>query len=105
MQLSSEQRQADLIRIKSGDSVSNYPAIFSGFISKGIPEAEIKPRINIFTFNSWVTQGRRVKKGEHGVKCHTWIVSKSINKTTGEATTGKYPKKTTVFHISQTNAI
>ena len=33
-----------LARATTGQSMSNYPTIYGGFIQKGIPESEIKPR-------------------------------------------------------------
>ena len=54
-------------RAVAGQSVMNYAAIYEGFLAKGIPESEIKPRENVFTFWAWKAVGRRVKKGEHGV--------------------------------------
>jgi len=42
-----------LSRATSGMSVSNYPTIYGGFIEKGIPESEIKPRENVFTYHAW----------------------------------------------------
>lgn len=36
------QREA-LTRAVSGQSLANYPAIYSGFAEKGIPASEIKP--------------------------------------------------------------
>jgi hypothetical protein len=41
-----------LTRAVTGETLSNYPAIFRGFLEKGIPEAEIQPRVNIFTFQA-----------------------------------------------------
>jgi hypothetical protein len=75
-----------LKRAVSGQSFSNFPAIFSGFAAKGIPESEIKPRENVFTFQAWKALGRVVRRGEHGVKIATFIESKSkdIDKDTGE---------------------
>lgn len=32
----------------------------------------VKPRENVRTFNKWIENGRRVKKGEKSVKCGTW---------------------------------
>ena len=55
-------------RAVHGQSLSNFPAIFQGFAAKGIPESEIKPRENVFTFNAWKALGRVVRRGEHGVK-------------------------------------
>src|SRR5690348_9519963 len=45
--------QEALTRAISGHSLSNFPAIFAGFAAKGIPEAEITPRENVFTFDAW----------------------------------------------------
>ena len=56
-----------LKRAVSGQSFTNFPAIFQGFAAKGIPESEIKPRENVFTFQAWKALGRVVRRGEHGV--------------------------------------
>src|SRR6202790_3800812 len=96
-----------LQRAISGQSLSNFPAIFRGFAAKGIPESEIKPRENVFTFQAWKALGRVVRRGEHGVKGTTFIESKSkeIDKDTGERTRTRRPWTTTVFHISQTDPL
>ena len=88
-----------LFRAENSNSVSNYPAIYSGFEEKGI--SDIQPRVNVFTYHAWKAKGRQVRKGEHGVKVVTWI--KGTDKKTGKEKT--YPKRTTVFHISQTDPI
>ena len=56
-----------LSRAAQGQSFANWPAIFAGFTAKGIPETEIKPRENIFTYHAWRALGRQVRRGEHGV--------------------------------------
>lgn len=96
-----------LKRAVSGQSFTNFPAIFQGFAAKGIPESEIKPRENVFTFQAWKALGRAVRRGEHGVKITTFIESKSreINKETGESKLIRRPWTTTVFHVSQTEPI
>jgi hypothetical protein len=96
-----------LKRAVSSQSCSNFPAIFSGFAAKGIPESEIKPRENVFTFQAWKAPGRVVRRGEHGVKITTFIESKSkeIDKDTGEPKLIRRPWTTTVFHISQTEPL
>jgi hypothetical protein len=96
-----------LKRAVSGQSFTNFPAIFAGFAAKGIPESEIKPRENIFTFKAWKALGRVVRRGEHGVKITTFIESKSkeIDKDTGEPKLIRRPWTTTVFHISQTEPL
>lgn len=90
-----------LQRATIGQSFANYGAIFAGFQKMGIPEPEIKPRENVFTFKAWLALGRVVDKGQHGVRICTWI--DTTDKATGE--TKKRPKATTVFHISQTKPI
>lgn len=92
--MTKEQIQAEaLSNAINRDSIANYPAIFEGFAEKGIPESEIIPRKNVFTFNAWKALGRFVKKGEHGVKVTTWIVcnSKEVDATTGEKKSTRRP--------------
>lgn len=93
-----EIEQEAIDRAVNGQSLANYPAIFSGFMEKGIPEAEILPRENVFTYNAWKGLGRQVCKGEHGVKVQTW--RESVDKESGEVK--RFPKTSTVFHVSQT---
>src|SRR5260370_20800320 len=82
----SQTQVESLKRAVYGQSLSNFPAIFQGFAAKGIPESEIKPRENVFTFDAWKALGRYVRKGEHGVKVVTFIDSKSkeLDPYTGE---------------------
>jgi hypothetical protein len=102
-----QQRQEALTRAVSGQSFSNFPAIFQGFAAKGIPESEIKPRENVFTYQAWKALGRQVRRGEHGVKVVTFIdcQSKETDSDTGERKVFRRPWTTTVFHVSQTDAI
>ena len=97
--------EAALTRAVSGQSYSNFPAIFAGFAAKGIPESEIRPRENVFTFDAWKALGRVVRRGEHGVKVVTFIDCTKEDKETGEKKTFRRPWTTTVFHVSQTQAI
>ena len=90
-----------LHRATTGHSWANYGAIIDGFTRKGIPEDQIIPRQNVFTFNAWKALGRTVAKGEHGVKVITVIETK--DKDTGQLK--KRPWTTTVFHISQTKPL
>jgi hypothetical protein len=103
----SQSRLESLKRAVSGQSFSNFPAIFQGFAAKGIPESEIKPRENVFTFEAWKALGRVVRRGEHGVKVVTFIETKSkeVDQDTGERKIIRRPWTTTVFHISQTEPI
>jgi hypothetical protein len=102
-----EVRQEALTRAISGQTMSNYPAIYQGFIAKGIPESEIRPRENVFTFNAWRALGRTVRRCEHGVKVLTFIdrASKETDIDTGERKMIRLAWSTTVFHVSQTEAL
>jgi N-terminal domain of anti-restriction factor ArdC len=100
-----EMQAEALANARNGETMTNYPAIFAGFIEKGIPEYEIKPRENVFTFHAWKALGRSVKKGEHGVKVVTFIEASARDTSeAGEETVRTYrkPHTTSVFHISQT---
>jgi hypothetical protein len=103
------------------NSTMNYETIFEGFIEMGIDPDDIRPRENVFTFNAWKALGRVVRRGEHGVRCVTFIDRKG-----GEAegaadapspldaaiaeqgeNSGKrlLPRPVTVFHVSQTDPL
>jgi antirestriction factor ArdC-like protein len=100
-----EMQAEALANARNGQTMTNYPAIFAGFIEKGIAEYEIKPRENVFTFNAWKALGRSVKRGEHGVRVVTFIEANARDTNeAGEETVRTYrkPHTTTVFHISQT---
>jgi hypothetical protein len=90
--------QEALSNAVGGQSLTNYRDIFEGFIAKGIPIEDIKPRVNVYTYNAWRALGRFVKKGEHGVKILTFIQTRKEDKKTGEVTVSRRPWTTTVFH-------
>jgi len=103
-------QRAALNRATQGVTPSNDPAIFEGFMARSIPEDQIRPRENVFTFQAWKALGRFVRKGEHGVKVVTWIEAESKQAEVQEGEDQKrsafrFPKTTTVFHISQTEAV
>jgi antirestriction protein ArdC len=105
-----ELQQEALSRALSGQTMSNYVPIFEGFLAKGIPETDIKPRENVFTYHAWRALGRQVKKGEHGVKVTTFVPmdKKETDPDTGEAKKvkiGKRARTATVFHVSQTDPV
>lgn len=109
--LSKADKAADALgRAVSGQSTMNYGPIIDGFLAKGIARDDIKPRENIFTYDAWQAAGRQVRKGEHGVKCVTFIAMKG-KRIAGEESDSsrrggrRRPWRTTVFHISQTDAI
>jgi antirestriction protein ArdC len=87
------------------DSLTNYEAIYEGFIEKGIAAEDITPRVNVFTFNAWRALNRSVRKGEHGVKISTLIPCTKKDPDTGEEISVMKAKTTTVFHISQTDEL
>ena len=88
-----------------GQSVANYAAIFAGFEAQGIDLAEIRPRENVFTFNAWRALGRVVRKGQHGVAIVTVVPCAKRDRKTGEAVPVRKAKRTTVFHVSQTDVL
>ena len=104
---SQEMRQEALSRAAGGQSLTNYPAIIMGFMDRGIPEEQIEPRVNVFTFQAWRALGRHVRRGEHGVRVVTWVpIAAKIDEATGETVrpAGRRPKTAVVFHVSQTDA-
>lgn len=97
------QREA-LDRATSNMSLANYPAIYEGFMARGLAFDDIRPRENIFTYAAWSELGRYVRKGEKGVKVVTWINGEKEDKKTGKTEKFTFSRTTTVFHISQTDA-
>ena len=106
MQATTIQNEA-LSNARNNASISNYPAIFDGFMDKGIAETDIEPRVNVFTFHAWKALGRQVRKGEHGIRIVTWITcrARKENQEDDQSDTYRRPKATTVFHITQTDTI
>jgi hypothetical protein len=114
MKATREQMQAEaLSRVESGQSMANFVSIFEGFMAKGIPLEDIRPRENVFTYNAWRAKGRQVRRGEHGVKVVTFI---PVQRAGGERSDGESeerkdqrgysrPWTATVFHISQTDLV
>ena len=108
-------QQEALSRASSGQSLGNWPAILAGFAAKGIPEADIRPRENVFTYHAWRALGRQVRRGEHGVKVVTFVkVDRGSDPPdAGEPGTGpargkaggRRPWSATVFHVSQTDPL
>jgi hypothetical protein len=108
-----ELQQEALGRAVAGQSLSNWPAILHGFMAKGIPEQEIKPRENVFTYHAWRALGRQVRRGEHGVKVVTFVAidhgkaptDSEDGKPAQRKPRGRRPWTATVFHVSQTDPI
>ncbi len=115
--LSQEQRsqieREALGRARDGASWSNFPAVINGFAAKGIPEADIEPRVNVFTYHAWRALGRQVRKGEHGVGICTYVAMDGectrcrgggCDKCSGTGQrSGRIPRTATVFHVTQTD--
>jgi hypothetical protein len=76
-------------------------------MARGIPESDIRPRENVFTFNAWRALGRTVKRGEHGVRITTWVVFGEKLNEDGHVVHagGKRAKSAFVFHVSQTEPV
>ena len=119
-----EQIQGEaLSRAVGGQALTNWPAILAGFTAKGIPESDIRPRENVFTYNAWRALGRQVRRGEHGVKVVTFVAIKGKDgpadaasaapndAASADAGQGKRkggyrrPWTATVFHVSQTDPV
>jgi hypothetical protein len=114
-----QMQQEALSRAVGGQSFANWPAIVAGFTAKGIPEDDIRPRENVFTYHAWRALGRQVRRGEHGVKVTTFLAvsgpdsKEDINGTTDNDVDGtnrrkggyRRPWTATVFHVSQTDPI
>lgn len=113
--LSREERAAmdaeSLTRATTGQSYANWPAIITGFVERGIPETEIKPRENVLTFHAWRARGRTVRRGEHGVRVLSYVEYQRKDKDAepGEVSskdrTGRRPIAAYVFHVSQTESL
>lgn len=115
--LSRSQITAEALRnAVTRESTMNYEAIFEGFEAMGISMDDVQPRENVFTYNAWLALGRQVRKGERGVKVVTYIERKAKagegadakpeGKAEGEGSESyRFPRTTTVFHISQTDSV
>jgi antirestriction protein ArdC len=110
-----EIQQQALGRALGNQALTNFPAIFAGFMAKGIAETDIRPRENVFTYHAWRALGRQVRRGEHGVKVTTFVTcagkedvgaAKDADSTDAPKRTGyRRPWTATVFHVSQTDPI
>jgi antirestriction protein ArdC len=110
--MANETDEASLARARASQSMMNYETIISGFAAMGVKPEEITPRVNVLTFKAWKACGRTVKKGEHGVRVCTFVQPKAKDVSQpqqgsdeGSAKRRTMPWYTTVFHISQTEAL
>src|SRR5207302_7963659 len=79
-----EMQQEALSRAIGGQALTNWPAIIHGFAAKGIPESDIRPRENVFTYHAWRALGRQVRRGEHGVKVITFVATGGRDRADGQ---------------------
>src|SRR5437773_6882728 len=108
-----EMQQEALSRAIGGQALANWPAILHGFAAKCIPESDIRPRENVFTYHAWRALGRQVRRGEHGVKVVTFVPigdrADGQDDTERERTDKRRgysrPWSATVFHVSQTDPV
>ena len=115
--LREQMQQEALARAANGQTLTNWPAIIHGFMARGIPEHEIRPRENVFTYHAWRALGRQVRRGEHGVKVVTFVTTKGKEDKDGVASNDldgtdkpkrggfRRPWTATVFHVTQTDPI
>lgn len=99
-----EMAAAALSRAQNSESLANYGAIIQGFMEKGIPADDIRPRENVLTYHAWHAQGRQVRKGEHGVRITTWIPIGNDEAEDPDKARRLRPKTAVVFHVSQTDS-
>ena len=67
--------------------------------------AKYDPRINCFTYNTWLAMGYQVKKGEKALKSVTFIPTAKTDKETGEEKITKRPRNVNLFYILQVKPI
>ncbi len=96
-----EQGQKALERARGGFSPRNEAIVIQAFVERGIPEHEIKPRENCLVVPAWNALGRKVRKGEKGVRI---VTMRPVKDEAGEDTDTMMSTTAFVFHISQTEA-
>ena len=79
----------------------NCKVVVEEFAKRGLPEASINPKEDVFTYKKWQSLGRQVKKGEKGVKI-SWLAP--MGKDDEEGKRCRWLTRS-VFHITQTEEI
>lgn len=92
-----------LEKIEKSKGMSNIPIVFEGFLKMGIPLDDIKPKVNVLTYEAWQEKGRQVRKGEKGIKIMVFRRGLVTNKA-GKTSEKTLPRWTTVFHETQTDS-
>lgn len=99
---------AALNRAENGNSLANFGLIFEGFMAMDIPEDQIRPRENVFTWGAWKAKGRQPRRDERAnyVTVNTWRpVFGDVTQRDGstkKGKTGMVPTTARVYHESQT---
>ncbi len=57
---------------KAANRVKTDEATVANFTAKGYQD--VKPRVNVMTYNKWIENGRRVKKGEKATICGSFAL-------------------------------
>lgn len=93
-----------LERARNCSGRDNIARVYSAFLERGIPEADIQPGENVLTYRAWKALGRFVSKGQHGVRLVTYIERDKKVERDGKERIERvtFPKSTHVFHVSQT---
>jgi antirestriction protein ArdC len=99
MDIQKIEKLAAKIQEQTGQDSKNIKTVLVEFCARGVDLKQIKPNVNVLTYKKWRDKGRQVRKGEHGVKIIVMIENSDNKKA------NRVPRKTTVFHISQTDPI
>jgi len=65
---------------------------------------DCEPYADTFTFNRWIAQGMAVRKGEHGIKFHTFVPVEGKTNDDPEAEPYLLPRTLVVFCRHQVEA-
>lgn len=102
---STESAADALARIQASENESNFPAVVSAFVARGIPADQVLPRENVFTYRAWQGKGRQVKRGEKSVKIDVWIEYEKKTEGGEKGEKARARRSVAVFHVSQTEEI
>lgn len=96
--------QEALAQIRANPSTANFETVYEAFMERGLEFDEIEPKENVLTYRAWQALGRQVRKGEKGVQIKT-IIRRTKKGADPEDEDSQYAfvRRTTVFHISQTD--
>ena len=92
-------------RAITSQSIKNDAAVIEAFMMRGYAPEDIRPRVNVFTYEGWQYLGRQVRKGQKSIGVTVYIPSKKKDKKSGEEKKSVYPSTAHLFHIDQTDPI